>query len=63
MKTCGQKGTRIALRLAGLALILGTAWTGMPQKIGSPALLGLVPEIEGWKLSEKAAELLPGRPL
>jgi len=55
MKTRGQKHTRMALGLAGLALILGTAWTGMPQKLGSPALIGLVPEIEGWKLSEKPA--------
>jgi hypothetical protein len=53
MKTRGQKHTRIALGFVGLALILGTAWTGAPQKTGSPALLGLVPEIEGWKLSEK----------
>ena len=59
MKTCGQIRTRIALRLAGLALILGTAWTGMPQKAGSPALLGLVPEIEGWKLSEKVQSYFP----
>jgi hypothetical protein len=53
MKTSGQKHTRIALGLAGLALILGTAWTGTSQKTGSSALLGFVPEIVGWKLSEK----------
>jgi hypothetical protein len=59
MKTCGQKHTRIALGLAGLAFILGMAWTGTPQKTGSPALLGLVPEIEGWKLSEKPQSFFP----
>jgi hypothetical protein len=59
MKTCGPKHTRIALGLAGLALILSTAWTGTPQKIGSPALLGLVPAIEGWKLSEKPQSFFP----
>jgi hypothetical protein len=59
MKTRGQKYTRMALGLAGLALILGTAWTGTPQKIGSPALIGLVPEIEGWKLSEKPQSFFP----
>jgi len=59
MKTRGQKHTRIALGLAGLALILGTAWTRTPQKTGSPALLSLVPEIEGWKLSEKLQSFFP----
>jgi hypothetical protein len=59
MKTRGQKHTRIALGLAGLALILGTAWTGTSRRAGSPALLGLVPEIEGWKLSEKPQSFFP----
>jgi len=59
MKTLGQNHARIALGLAGLALILGTAWTGAPQKTGSPALLGLVPEMEGWKLSEKLQSFFP----
>jgi hypothetical protein len=59
MKTRGLKHTRIALGLAGLAFILGMAWTGTPQKTGSLALLGLVPEIEGWKLSEKPQSFFP----
>jgi hypothetical protein len=59
MKTLGQNHARIALGLAVLALILGTAWTGAPQKTGSPALLGLVPEMEGWKLSEKLQSFFP----
>ncbi|TRZ85195.1 hypothetical protein D4R89_12700 [bacterium] len=59
MKTRGKKHTRIALGLAGLAFILGMAWTGTPQKTGGPALLGLVPEIEGWKLSEKPQSFFP----
>ena len=59
MKTRAQKHTRIALGFTGLAFILGMVWARTPQKTGSSALLGLVPEIEGWKISEKPQSFFP----
>ncbi len=59
MKTRGLNYKWLALGLAGLVVILGTAWTGTSQRTGSPALLGLVPEIEGWKLAEELQSFFP----